>query len=101
MYHTIAGECQTQFVPKKARNKGVFALRRPKLRPFARRSVRRLHQEHRLPGGERRLGLLQSRHRLACLARHREQVDHPLGEKRLDPVGEIARRVVDLLAMAR
>ena len=91
MYHTIAGEGQTQFVREKARNKGVFALRRPQLRAFARRSVRRLQEQRRLAGDERRLGLLQPRHRLAGLARQRDELDQPRREQRLDPRREVGR----------
>ena len=91
MYHTITGECQTQFVPEKARNKAVFTLRRAKPGTFALRPVRRLQEQRRPSRDQRVLRLLQPRHRLPGLPGERQQLDHPRREQGLDPVDEVGR----------
>ena len=85
MYHTITGECQTQFVPEKARNKAVFTLRRAKPGTFALRPVRRLQEQRRPSRDQRVLRLLEPRHRLPGLPGERQQLDHPRREQRPRP----------------
>ena len=92
MYHTIAGECQTQFVREKARNKGVFALRRPKLRRV-RAPIRPPPAAAAPPRPETSAALVFSSPATAwpALRASARRSTTRCGEQRLDPRREVGR----------